>query len=127
LPNSFYFLQHYTSEWAVPQKINSDYWRPDNQEAYFPRARIGNASEITEPQSRFLQNASYIRLKQLTFGYSIPKELIGRMNIANARIYLSGNNIWESTKMLDIFDPEGFASNMYPLTRSFSVGLNLTF
>lgn len=127
LPNSIYFLQHYTSEWAVPQKINNDYWRPDNQDAYFPRARIGNAAEITQPQSRFLQNAAYLRLKQLTFGYSLPQELIRKANINKLRIYFSGNNLFESTKMLDIFDPEGFASNMYPLTRSFSFGMNLTF
>lgn len=127
LPNSIYFLQHYTSEWAVPQKINSDYWRPDNQDAYFPRARIGNAPEITLPQTRFLQNAAYIRLKQLTLGYSISQALLTRLNISSIRIYLSGNNIWESTKMLDIFDPEASATNVYPLTRSFSLGMNLTF
>ncbi|MEP7259233.1 MAG: TonB-dependent receptor, partial [Flavitalea sp.] len=126
-PNSIYFLQHYTSEWAVPQKINGDYWTPENQDAYFPRARIGNADEITETQSRFLQNAAYLRLKQFTVGYSLPGKMIEKAKIGNVRFYFSGNNIWESTKMLDIFDPEGFASNMYPLTRSFSFGMNLTF
>ncbi len=127
MPNSIYFLQHYTSEWAVPQKINSDYWRPDNQDAYFPRARIGNAPEIVQPQSRFLQNAAYVRLKQLTLGYTLPAGLVGRTPLQHARIYLSGSNLWEHTRMLNIFDPEAFASNMYPLSRSYSLGVNVTF
>ena len=127
VPNTIYFLQHYTSEWAVPQKINLDYWSPDNPDAYFPRPRLGDADEITTPQSRFLQNAAYIRLKQLTLGYSIPKILLEKVNISNIRLYFSFNNLWEYTKMLKIFDPETNASNIYPLTRSFSMGIDLTF
>ncbi len=127
LPNSIYFLQHYTSEWAVPQKVNNDYWRPDNQDAYFPRARIGNAPEIVQAQSRFLQNAAYLRLKQLTIGYAVPTRLIEKTPLENVRIYLAGSNLWEYSKTLKIFDPESFASNMYPLSRSYSIGVNLTF
>lgn len=127
LPNSIYFLQHYTSEWAVPQKINNDYWRSDNKNAYFPRARQGSTQEINLPQTRFLQNGAYIRLKQLTLGYTLPEELTKRVSISNARIYFAGNNIWKSTRMLNIFDPESTTTNMYPLTKSFSFGINLTF
>lgn len=125
--NSIYFLQHYSSEWAVAQPINMDYWKPDNTDAYFPRPRMGNADEVFETQSRFLQNAAYIRLKQLTVGYSLPKTLMDKVNISNLRIYFSSNNLWTHTKMLEIFDPEVSATNTYPLTRSVALGIDITF
>lgn len=124
--NRTYFLNHYNSEWAVPQKINTDYWTPDNTDAYFPRPRVGGAGEVNQAQTRFLQNAAYLRLKQLTVGYSIPKRITQKAGIQGVRLYLSGNNIWEATKMLKIFDPEESATDMYPLTRAYSFGASIT-
>jgi TonB-linked SusC/RagA family outer membrane protein len=121
-----YFLAHYGSEWSVPQKINTDYWTQDNPNAYFPRPRVGGAPEITQTQTRFLQNAAYLRLKQFTIGYTIPKNVVQVAGIERFRIYFSGNNLWETTKMLNIFDPEITATNRYPLTRAVSMGLNFT-
>lgn len=126
ITNRTYFLSHYTSEWAVPQKINTDYWTPDNPNAYFPRPRVGGANEVNETQTRFLQDASYIRLKQLTIGYSVPKSLTQRIGIQGVRFYLSGNNIWEATRMIKILDPEENATNLYPLTRAYSFGASIT-
>jgi TonB-linked SusC/RagA family outer membrane protein len=123
---STYFLAHYGSEWSVPQKINTDYWTTTNTDAYFPRPRIGNAAEVTQTQSRYLQNAAYLRLKQLTLGYTIPKSLTERVKIENCRIYFTANNLWEYTNMLDIFDPEVSSTATYPFVRSFSLGLNVT-
>ena len=121
-----FFLAHYGSEWSVPQRINADYWSPQNTNAYFPRPRIGNASEVTQTQTRFLQNAAYIRLKELTMGYTIPKQIVRKIGIENFRVYFSGNNLWEHSKMLDIFDPEVSSTQTYPFTRSFSLGMNIT-
>jgi hypothetical protein len=88
---------------------------------------MGNADEVFETQSRFLQNAAYIRLKQLTVGYSLPKTMMDKVNISNLRIYFSSNNLWTHTKMLEIFDPEVSATNTYPLTRSVALGIDITF
>jgi TonB-linked SusC/RagA family outer membrane protein len=126
ISNRTYFLNHYNSEWAVPQKINTDYWTPENTGAYFPRPRVGGAPEINEAQTRFLQNAAYLRLKQLTLGYNIPQRVTEKIGIQRIRLYLSGNNIGEATKMLKIFDPEESSTDMYPLTRSYSFGANIT-
>ncbi|MBX2926054.1 MAG: TonB-dependent receptor [Chitinophagaceae bacterium] len=126
ITNRTYFLNHYNSEWAVPQKFNTDYWTPDNTDAYFPRPRVGGAPEINEAQTRFLQNAAYIRLKQLTVGYNLPVSLTERVGIKKVRIYLSGNNIWEATKMVKIFDPEDTSTDLYPFTRVYSFGANIT-
>ncbi len=123
---STFFLAHYGSEWAVPQKINTDYWTADNTDAFFPKPRIGSADEVFQTQTRYLQNAAYIRLKQLTLGYTIPKTITQKAGIENLRIYFSGNNIWEYSPILDIFDPEVSSTSTYPLTHSFSIGVNIT-
>ena len=124
-PNNYLFLNQYSSEWNVPQKINIDYWTPDNPDALFPRPRIGNSNEVFQAQTRFLQNAAYVRLKQLTIGYTLPKEMIQKAGIDNVRIYFSGNNVWEYSPILKIFDPEITSVQTYPLVRSFSIGLDI--
>jgi hypothetical protein len=126
-PGTTYFLAAYGSEWSVPQKINTDYWSSTNTDAYFPLPRIGGAPEVTEVQTRFLQNAAYLRLKQLTLGYTIPKSITQKVLISRCRIYFSGSNLWEYTKMLDIFDPEESSTTTYPLVRSYSFGIDITF
>ena len=72
IPSKTFYLSHYTSEWSVPQKMNYDYWREDNRDAFFPRARM-NGSAVNENQTRFMLNGAYIRCKQLALGYTIPK------------------------------------------------------
>ena len=69
-----YFLTQYTNEWGGIAKASMDYWSPENPDAYYPRPIISGAGDIVAVQSRFLQNAAYIRLKQLTFSYTIPIE-----------------------------------------------------
>jgi TonB-linked SusC/RagA family outer membrane protein len=125
-PGNTFFLNHYTSEWAVPQKVNTDYWTTDNPDAYFPRPRL-NGGEVNTKQTRYLQNGAYVRCKQLTLGYTVPERLTGKVNISNLRVYFSGQNLFEFSGAFDIFDPEADRVNWYPLTRSFSLGLNLTF
>jgi TonB-linked SusC/RagA family outer membrane protein len=125
-PGSTFMYAHYSSEWAVPQKFNTDYWSPENPDAYFPRPRL-NGGEIGLAQTRYLQNGSYLRLKLLSFGYSLPQEIMDRVNVDRLRIYFSAQNLFEFTKVESIFDPESDRVNMYPLNRSYSLGLNLTF
>src|SRR5690606_7532083 len=62
-----YYLTEYSNEWVGMSKAAMDYWSPENPDAFFPRPIISGAGDITSVQSRFLQNAAYIRLKQLSF------------------------------------------------------------
>lgn len=68
-----------------------------------------------------------MRLKQLTFGYQIPVNLTQKVRVERIRVYFSGNNLWEMTKMLKISDPEQSGANFYPLNRSISFGANINF
>lgn len=126
-PSGMFFLNHYGDQWAVPQKFNVDYWTPENTDAFFPKARLSNVGDVRATQSYFLQNAAYLRLKQLTIGYSLPNRIIEKAGLSMVRIYFAGSNLWTKTKMLPVFDPEGTSTNMYPLLKSYSLGLNINF
>lgn len=105
--------------------IHMDYWTPENPDAIFPRPVMG-ASWNYLYSTHWLQNASYIRLKNLQLGYNIP---LKKVAIDNIRVYFNGENLWEKTRLI-MFDPELNNSNahlVYPLNRNYSLGLIVTF
>ena len=120
-----------------------DYYRDENswsvQNGYaepninssLPRLSTkGNSGKNTTAQTAFLQDASYIRLKNLQIGYTIPENLTKRFGISRLRFYVSGENLWTGTKLCKQFDPETIGEwngNGYPLSRTVSGGLSLTF
>jgi len=96
-----------------------------------------NSGYITYPSSYYVEDGSYLRIGQLTLGYSFPKELLRKAYISNARIYFTVYNLATITGY-DGYDPEvsaannvvttpGYDSSTYPHSRSFVLGLNLTF
>ncbi len=124
---------------TVLEHIVGNYWTPENRDAYFPRlfgyAALGTGKQMIAPQSRYIQDASYLRLKNLTLGYTIPQMFTRKLGIERFNIYLSGENIWEHTNMIMPTDPEllnvpgqtwGDGQN-YPYQRTYSAGVNLTF
>ena len=126
LPSKTFYLSHYGSQWSVPQKMNFDYWREDNTDAFFPRARF-NAGAVNQNQTRFLLNGAYIRCKQLALGYTIPKRITDKVKISKLRVYFNADNLFEFSGMPDTFDPELATVNAYPFMRAYSFGANLTF
>ena len=78
------------------------------------------------PQTRYLQNAAYMRIKNITFGYSLPQNLTRKIKIDQIRFYFSGENVAEFTKLSKNVDPEGLGL-VHPMQRVFSFGLNLNF
>jgi len=119
-------------------KQHVDYFRaeqendlPANLNSYYPRP-IFNTDKNRKEQSRYLQNAAYIRLKNLQLGYTIPETLTNKIGLNRLRIFVSGENLWTGTKLADMFDPETINGgkdgngNSYPLQRTISFGLSLT-
>lgn len=99
-----------------------------NTDAYLPRPLY--SSKNLQIQTRYLQNAAYVRLKNLTIGYTLPLEMTSKWGISKMRVYFSGENLWTGTGLVDQFDPETIGTNngnAYPLQRIYSVGLSLTF
>jgi len=127
---------------------NLDYWRPadetnilgPNTDAFLPKPYFtAETNKNRYPQNRYVLNASYLRLKNLQVGYTLPGDFLKRYSISNVRVYLSGENLLTITKLPKVFDPETiFASDtrysgyitsgaIYPIQRSLSFGLNVTF
>jgi TonB-linked SusC/RagA family outer membrane protein len=128
-------------------------WSYTNPNAYFPRLRgyqaTGTTGELGNPQTKYLQNASYIRLKNLQLGYNLPAGLVQRAHLTAVRFYISGENIWTHSPMFKLtkdVDPESIGgsdmilgtnsttgaysssgnTNNYPFLKSYTVGMNVT-
>lgn len=109
----------------MPWSIHTDYWTEDNPNAAFPRLYNGNNFNY-KASDRWIQDGSYLRLKNVTVGYTIP---IPRKTIERLRVYVSGDDVWEHTNMLKVFDPEVGnkpSANYYPFFRTWTFGVNLT-
>jgi len=122
----------YSSQWfQVQEHFLTDTWSPENTDAYFSRP-IARETKNRVTQSRFIQNASYIRLKNLTVGYNMPARLINKIGMESFQVYFSGQNLWEYSKIGKPLDPEinlGASSSLYgyPYQRSYAIGFNVTF
>ncbi len=99
-------------------------WTTEKTDAFFPGYRYFDGN--TQIQTRYLQNAAYFRLKNLTLGYTFPAKLTKRASIEKARIYFSGQNIWEWTDIVSTLDPETVDAT-YPMIRSYALGLQISF
>jgi TonB-linked SusC/RagA family outer membrane protein len=148
------FNRPYTS---MPVDVLNQIWSPDNPNGYFPNlvgyeANNDNRSKaMNSPSDYFLQNAAYIRLKNLSIGYSLPHSLISKIKLKQARIYFSGQNLWVWSPMYKIIktiDPEAIGSqadsqsetrtylmsaiesnkgSVYPILKTFTLGADITF
>jgi len=119
-------LWGFTSEWNVPFVYATDYWTPENTDAYFPRLRFGNGGNA-QSQTGYLQNAAYLRVKQLTLGYKLPNTLIEKIKLNRVRVYISAQNLFTITNLFDAFDPEVLNFQDAPQMKSVAFGLQLGF
>lgn len=108
--------------------FHNDYWTPENPDATLPRHYAGSGHNY-ETSDHWLQNAAYIRLKNLQFGYTLPKNLTKKFYVSRLRVYFSGENLFEFSKLQKDYDPELTSAGgyMYPIMRNYSIGLNVTF
>ena len=112
-------------EWSVPATNQLDHWTPENPNAYYPRLRFGGWGN-TRTQTRYMQDASYIRLKQITLGYTLPKEVLSNIGLQNLRLFITGQNLCEWTKLIKSYDPELLSQN-YPINRVITIGVQARF
>lgn len=116
-----------SSEWDVPMQGSLDSWSTDNTGARLPRSYIDGEHGNRQTSTLYLQNRAYLRLKQASLGYSIPEKWSRKAAISRARIYLTGQNLLTVTKLSKLYDPENLNLMGYPVPKSYSVGINLTF
>ena len=150
---SGYFWGQYGRPYSMALPWHSNRYTDENQntKAYWPRI-IGYSAQssgglLSQPNTRYLQKARYIRLKNLTIDYTFPKQMLAKAGIQNLRVYLSGENLLTVSplkKYAKNYDPEGIYAgdadlnstaggdgsgdgDGYPVMRSYSIGLSITF
>lgn len=105
-----------------------DYWTPDNRDAAY--ARFGNQPNNNKNSTLWIGDASYLRLKNIELGYTLPAALVRKIGIQSCRFYTSATNLLTFTDVVD-FDPEKIQEDernrVYPQSKVYSLGLNLTF
>jgi TonB-linked SusC/RagA family outer membrane protein len=104
-------------------------WNEDRPNAEYPRLSFGDIRWWNyQPSTMQKINAAYVRLKNLQLGYSLPASLIRKVALTNARIYVSGQDLWEKHHVLGGWDPESadWGGN-YPFQRYYSFGIDITF
>ena len=122
----------FTGDAGHPASIWKDAWTPENTDAEMPRIFTGTQSPSCSrnAQSTFwLQNTSYLRLKNLQFGYTIPKSVLSSIGLSNVRVYYSVENLFTIDGMKINIDPEATSQRLssYPLLRTHSFGINVSF
>lgn len=110
-------------------EYQKDYWSPDNTGAAYPRLTANSIPNNYVTSSFWVRSASYLRLKNVVLGYTIPPALTNKAKIKSARVYLSGQNLVTWTNFFPGFDPEqrDTGGEFYPIMRTYTVGLNINF
>ena len=134
-----YGVKSYVSGWGVTPFVQGsppttdwlDRWTPENPSSNTPRIYWGWSApqKFSRTSSYFLQDASYLRLKNVVLGYTLPAKVTKGIGIERLRVYFSGDNLFTSTKFKGL-DPERYGSGdlvQYPQNKIYSFGLNVTF
>ena len=157
--NSMFWGQYSRPYSNIPRSMVGNWWTEDNPDAYWPKYRGYIAHQYNRTlhlaQTKYLQNVAYIRLKNLQFGYSLPKSWVEKINMQNAKIYFSGENLWcwspmyKHSKQFDVNSingedqetlqlisdklysspimNDGGSTYSYPILKTLTFGISVTF
>lgn len=107
-----------------------DAWTADNTNTDVSRFGINNGDNFDNTSSRFLYDGDFVRLKNVTIGYSLNREMLSKVNIRNLRVFVTGENLL-TFAAYDGLDPElprsGNSNNIFPAMRTITAGINLGF
>jgi hypothetical protein len=122
---------------------DEDYWRPadetnilgPNTDAYYSKPYLSTEDiKNRQVQTRYMQSAAYLRLKNLTIGYTLPKNITERVAISKARVFISGENLLTLTPLTKLIDPEALITDgtwgvgkLHALRKVYSLGIDVTF
>lgn len=113
---------------------STDYWREDNLDAKYFRPSVADPNGNNGDNDFFLEDASYLRLRNVQIGYTLPQSLLSKVSIESARLSITGQNLLTITKFSG-YDPEnisfglnrGVNTNVSPLTKTVIIGLAVNF
>ncbi len=120
----------------IPKDFESQIWSPENPNAYFPTlmayVALNANNELRATNNKYLQDLAYLRLKNVTLGYTLPQNFTKRFKINAFRMFASAENVFTWTKLkTDYIDPEQAMADangrVYPFSKTFSFGFDVTF
>ena len=144
---SGYFYGKYNRPYGYSLKMHENRWTQENPNpnAYWPRM-VAYSSEnggrpMGTPNNRYMQDASYLRLKALTIDYSLPQAWVSKLGLSGLKIYFTGENLFTFSNICENFDPEVIKGGdvdlkdrkgeeqgySYPMLKTYTVGLNVSF
>jgi len=110
-----------------------DYWSPENPNAEYPiLVPEANSADNFVRSDKWVRNAAYGRLKNVVLGYTLPKQFVQKLKMANVRLYVSGQNLFTLSNFYDGYDPEvtydgAVGGEFYPIMKTYTFGLNVSF
>lgn len=130
-------LEDFRGTQNVSAEAGLNRWTPTNPSNQYPRALANRTIDVGTFSSAIVEDASYVRLKNITLAYDLPSSFIEKVNVRNLRVYVSATNLMTWTHYSG-FDPEGSAfgtatsypgvdQGRYPLTKTYLLGLNIGF
>lgn len=144
--NEVYNLTNYLGEFYNQAQYNknssiTNAWRPDNTNTHIPRVTLDDPNNNIRPSDYYIDNASFVRLKNLKVGYTLPQGVVSKLKMDRIYFYLQGQNLFTISGYEGI-DPEvglqsyssesrnldmGVDRGIYPLARTFTLGVNVSF
>lgn len=114
----------------IYKNLADDMWTPENprQDVFFPRLRNGTNGHNFQPSTWWQKDMSFLRIKDIVFGYTLPKSWLSKFHVDKIRIYVIGNNLF-TFKEFKLWDVELGTNNgmKYPVMKSATIGLELNF
>ncbi|MFW6327338.1 MAG: SusC/RagA family TonB-linked outer membrane protein, partial [Bacteroidota bacterium] len=123
------FVRSDNLETGLAEFIANDYWSETSQNpnASWPRLSTYQISNNNKRNTMFMQNGSFLRLKSVEVGYSLPQKITDVLNLQECRLYMSGTNLLLFSKF-DLWDVEMGGNGLgYPIQRVFNFGINVSF
>ena len=108
-------------------------WRQPGDIAEVPKLMYNDGRAVNQHSTRFLMNGSYLKLRSITLGYTLPKSMIQKLSMNNLRVFVNADNLFTVTaKDYRGFDPSGIGADgvqwwNFPIPRNFVVGLTVGF
>ncbi|WP_029906830.1 TonB-dependent receptor [Prevotella sp. 10(H)] len=122
-------IPFYYSWFQSPEYWYGKTWTPERIDAKYPAITLkGKRTYNYQVSTNTKHSAAYARLKNIQVGYTLPKNIVSKVNLEKVRFYFSGEDVFEIMNLPDGWDPEdGGSYNGYPFTRNFSFGVNIVF
>ena len=119
-----------TGSWGGLFKENLDFWTPDNVNAFYPRAYAQDGTNTSfnhKVQTRYLTNGAYLKIQNITLGYTLPKRWVSKLTLNKVKVFVTGENLYTFDHLPKGLEPENNAQWNYPFMRKVSFGVNVNF